>query len=84
MPGARMEVQASGRALCSQEGRAAFLLRPDMVIRYGQEAWVLDTKWKRLGQGSGEDGISVQDVHQLYAYGWQWLGGRGDVVLVYP
>ena len=84
MPGARMEVQASGRALCSQEGRAAFLLRPDMVIRYGQEAWVLDTKWKRLGQGSGEDNISVQDVHQLYAYGWQWLGGRGDVVLVYP
>lgn len=84
MPGARMEIQASGRALCSQEGRAAFILRPDMVIRYGQEAWVLDTKWKRLGQGSGEDGISVQDVHQLYAYGWQWLGGRGDVVLVYP
>ena len=84
MPGARMEAQASGRSLCTQAGGPVFPLRPDMVIHYGQKTWVLDTKWKRLAQGSGEGGISVQDVHQLYAYGWQWLGGQGDVVLVYP
>ena len=47
-PGARMEVQASGRALCSQEGRAAFFLRPDMVIRYGQDAWVLAVSYTHL------------------------------------
>lgn len=84
MPGASLEVQCAGKAFCTQKGGKVFRLRPDMVVHYGEKAWVLDTKWKRLGPDSGENGISIQDVYQLYAYGWQWLGGQGDVILVYP
>lgn len=84
MPGARLEVQPAGYSLCMRDGRGCFRLRPDMVVRYQERIWILDTKWKRLEGNSEEDGISIQDVYQLYAYGWQWLGGQGDVMLVYP
>lgn len=84
MPGASLEAQCAGKIFCMQKGGKVFRLRPDMVVHYGEKNWVLDTKWKRLGADIGANSISIQDVHQLYAYGWQWLDGQGDVILVYP
>ena len=84
VPGAQLETQPGGRFLCLQEGKGRFALRPDIVVRYAGRLWLLDTKWKRLDRKSAENGIRMQDVYQLYAYGQQWLGGEGDVLLVYP
>ncbi|WP_301966087.1 McrC family protein [uncultured Desulfovibrio sp.] len=84
MPGASLDAQCAGKPFCTQKGGKIFRLRPDMVVRYGEKAWVLDTKWKRLGRDGEEDSISIQDIYQLYAYGCQWLDGQGDVILVYP
>jgi len=42
--------------------------------------------WKRL-DGSDEKnnyGISQADLYQLFAYGHKYLGGQGDLVLIYP
>lgn len=84
VPGARLETQPGGRFLCTQGERNRFALRPDIVVRYGEQKWILDTKWKLLDCEDSENGISIQDVYQLFAYGQQWLGGQGDVLLVYP
>lgn len=84
VPGAQLEMQPGGCFLCSQEGRDRFALRPDIIVRYAGRAWILDTKWKLLDREDSENGIRIQDVYQLYAYGQQWLGGQGYVLLVYP
>lgn len=84
VPGAQLEMQPGGRFLCTQEGRNRFALRPDILVRYGEQKWILDTKWKLLDCEDSENGIRIQDVYQLFAYGQQWLGGDGDVLLVYP
>ena len=84
VPGAKLATQPGGRFLCSQEGRNRFALRPDIVVHYGEQKWILDTKWKLLDCEDSENGIRIQDVYQLFAYGQQWLGGQGDVLLVYP
>ena len=37
-------------------------------------------------QGNSKDkyGLAQGDFYQLYAYGQYYLGGRGDLVLIYP
>ncbi|MCD5997555.1 hypothetical protein KDX38_28945, partial [Pseudomonas sp. CDFA 602] len=52
----------------------------------GAKRWVLDTKWKRLDSTSGSKnyGLSQSDFYQLFAYGQKYLGGEGDLVLIYP
>ena len=48
----------------------------------------LDTKWKlidpALENSTDKFGVSRDDMFQLYAYGSKYLGGRGDLFLIYP
>ncbi len=67
-----------------------FNLKPDLLIQneIGENRVVLDTKWKLLDQNAGDSkskyGLSQADFYQLYAYGQYYLGGKGDLVLIYP
>ena len=84
VPGARLETKPQGKYLCCDRGSGRFSLEPDIVVHYGQQTWILDTKWKRLESEGGGGSISISDIYQLYAYGRQWLHGQGCVSLVYP
>ena len=82
----KITAPASRHSLCVHEGMAMFRLEPDLLLEYGQEAWVLDTKWKRL---KGDDrvnkyGLSQADFYQLFSYGHRYLGGAGELALIYP
>ena len=70
----QVRLQHQRRALNSPR----YLLRPDMVVDvHGQPVVVLDTKWKRLGDGPSRD-----DVNQMLVYGQAY--GAERVILVYP
>lgn len=83
---ATLQVQRQDEYLCEHKGRKAFQLRPDLMITQGAKSWVLDTKWKRLDSiaGGKNYGLSQSDFYQLFAYGQKYLGGQGDMVLIYP
>nr|WP_272904127.1 McrC family protein [Pseudomonas petrae] len=85
-PDATLRVERRSEYLCKHEGRKVFQLRPDLIITQGDKSWVLDTKWKRLDGGASREnyGLSQQDFYQLFAYGQKYLGGRGNLVMVYP
>ncbi|RMQ33231.1 hypothetical protein ALP86_04953 [Pseudomonas amygdali pv. mori] len=85
-PDATLHTQRSSEYLCTHEGKKVFQLRPDLMITQGEKSWVLDTKWKRLDSelGSKNYGLSQADFYQLFAYGQKYLGGQGDLVLIYP
>lgn len=85
----QLRTQFGEQWLVRHEGEDWFRLRPDLVVRQGAtNALVLDTKWKLLDLGkanrSEKYGLSQGDLYQLKAYGDRYLGGTGDVVLVYP
>ncbi len=68
-------------------GKPAYRLRPDVVIRRGNDVWVLDTKWKTIrGNERQVAQISQSDLYQLYAYGQRYVGSAGKVRLglIYP
>jgi 5-methylcytosine-specific restriction enzyme subunit McrC len=82
----RMTRQAGSRHLCQHLERPAFQLSPDILLAGPERAWIVDAKWKRISNARGEDnyGLSQGDLYQMYAYGNHYLGGAGDIVLVYP
>tara|TARA_Y100000758_G_scaffold47633_1_gene30567 strand:- start:288 stop:662 length:375 start_codon:yes stop_codon:yes gene_type:complete len=63
-----------------------FRLQPDLLVEKGAQAWVLDTKWKTLdgGDRANKYGLSQGDFYQLFAYGNKYLGGKGELALIYP
>lgn len=83
---ATLHVERRSEYLCEHKEKKVFQLRPDLMITQGAKSWVLDTKWKRLDSeaGSRNYGLSQSDFYQLFAYGHKYLGGQGDLVLVYP
>jgi 5-methylcytosine-specific restriction enzyme subunit McrC len=60
----------------------AFALRPDIVLRYGAQTIVMDTKWKRLAHSERNYGISQSDMYQMYAYGKKYDAEK--IILLYP
>jgi 5-methylcytosine-specific restriction enzyme subunit McrC len=48
----------------------------------------LDTKWKVLDATAGDArekyGLKQSDFYQMFAYGQRYLGGVGQMALVYP
>jgi 5-methylcytosine-specific restriction enzyme subunit McrC len=77
--------QPKSHTLCRYAGRDWFDLRPDFVVRGGGRAWILDAKWKLLNSDvRSRFGVSQADLYQLNAYGQTYLGGDGDLFLVYP
>lgn len=85
-PGTRLTSQASRHSLCQHADSAMFRLEPDLLLQRGQQAWVLDTKWKRLDGTDRQNkyGLSQADFYQLFAYGHTYLPGRGEMALIYP
>lgn len=68
-------------------GEATHRLRPDVVVRRGEDVWVLDTKWKLVqGDGPQVTNLAQSDLYQLYAYGQRYAKGSGSIklALVYP
>ncbi len=91
--GATLSSQVSAQSLCTHEKKDFFKLKPDLLLTHGEKDWVLDTKWKRLDgvlraygdeDGAQKYGLKQSDFYQLFAYGHKYLGGQGDVVLIYP
>lgn len=85
--GYSLRSQSTKKSLVTHAGRKMFTLKPDLMIEYnGEPVCVLDTKWKRI---DGSDrvnnyGLSQADFYQMFAYGQKYLGGKGELVLVYP
>ncbi len=86
-PGA-LKPSASSEHLCTHQGERWFKLKPDFLVRHGEESWVLDTKWKRLdsllANASDKYGLSQGDFYQLFAYGHRYLPAAGKMMLIYP
>ncbi|QKU55503.1 McrC family protein [Vibrio cholerae] len=64
-----------------------FALKPDLVIKQSNKSVaILDTKWKLLNPNATKEkfGLSQSDFYQMFAYGHKYLGGEGELVLVYP
>lgn len=78
----------SSENLCSHQDEEWFNLQPDLMLSDGAHHLVLDTKWKRISErkANARDKYDLKqsDIYQLFAYGHKYLGGVGDVVLVYP
>ena len=53
-------------------------LRPDIVLRKGNQTYIIDTKWKRPLKSSA----SVSDLRQMYTYCRFWDAQRA--ILLYP
>ncbi|MCG9578491.1 McrC family protein [Vibrio tubiashii] len=86
-----LSTQAKSKYLVHHNGHRQFQLRPDlMLIKPAtlQEACdttvVLDTKWKLIDLTASNYGISQSDMYQMFAYGHKYLGGEGDLFLIYP
>ena len=84
--GATLKTQAASRYLARQEERRLFQLRPDFLIVYQGQTYVVDAKWKLLDEtdAARNYGLSQSDFYQLFAYGRRYLGGAGQLVLVFP
>lgn len=71
--------------LCSHLGDGWFQMKPDIVVIDGARKWIVDAKWKRLSSDRGRNyELSQADFYQLFAYGQKYLGGTGDMFLVFP
>jgi 5-methylcytosine-specific restriction enzyme subunit McrC len=52
-------------------------LEPDIVLKKGNETYIIDTKWKTPGKST-----SVEDLRQMYTYSRFWNAKR--IMLLYP
>ena len=85
-PSATLLAQRRWHCLCTHEHEPLFELRPDLLLQQDGRTWVLDAKWKLLDARNqkGKYGLSQADFYQLYAYGQKYLGGQGEMLLIYP
>ena len=84
-----LKTQARSHHLVRHQDQNWFRLNPDLLVREAdRDVLVLDTKWKLLNDqksnGTDKYGLAQSDFYQLYAYGQNYLDGKGDVVLIYP
>jgi len=86
LPLAKLTPQAKRHSLCQHEQKPIFRLEPDLLVERHGQSWVLDTKWKRLNAADRQNkyGLNQADFYQLFAYGQKYLGGQGELVLIYP
>ncbi|MFB9887042.1 McrC family protein [Balneatrix alpica] len=88
LPTAKLTSQANREYLCEHGKGRMFCLKPDLLIDWGKQRWILDTKWKRIDAGKPDKNydLSQSDFYQLFAYGYKYR--RGDqvpgLVLIYP
>jgi 5-methylcytosine-specific restriction enzyme subunit McrC len=86
--GADLKATARTEYLCTHRDSKWFRLEPDVLLEQGGRGWIVDAKWKRLdgSQANSKDKyrLSQDDFYQMFAYGHKYLGGRGNLLLVYP
>ncbi|MEN2786731.1 McrC family protein [Sphingomonas qilianensis] len=88
LKGSELHVVAQDRrlyCLTEPEGARRFQVRPDILVRRGDETvMVIDTKWKRIAAriDDPKQGVSQADVYQMMAYGR--LYGCAQLMLLYP
>ncbi len=81
--GYSVRTQESRKHLCVSPNK--FQMKPDIVIRKGDECWVADTKWKVIDERDSKHGVSQSDMYQLYAYGKKYKDdGCKGLFLIYP
>jgi 5-methylcytosine-specific restriction enzyme subunit McrC len=86
-PRCRIRTPAASEYLCHLDGKRMFRLEPDILVEFPDgRAWVLDAKWKLIDEhdSTGKYGLSQSDFYQLFAYGQRYLGGEGQMALIYP
>lgn len=83
--GAELTTQASSKYLVTHNQRSQFQLKPDLLLTLPDNSkLILDTKWKLLDLDEHNYGLSQSDLYQMFAYGHKYLGGKGDLFLIYP
>ncbi|WP_107691243.1 McrC family protein [Campylobacter concisus] len=71
-------LQHKGKYLI-EEPRRDFGLKPDIFLKYKNQNYIADTKWKIV---KSKDDISQADLYQLYVYGKKY--NCGELYLIYP
>lgn len=88
LPTAQLTSQACREYLCEHEVGRMFCLKPDLLIDYSKQRWILDTKWKRVDAAKPEKNydLSQSDFYQLFAYGHKYRNGTDvtKLALIYP
>ncbi len=84
--GMRLTEQSTRLSLCEHADKPFFQLRPDLLIEGQGRTMVLDSKWKRIDARRRDKSYDLDqaDFYQLYAYGQKYMGGCGDMALIYP
>jgi 5-methylcytosine-specific restriction enzyme subunit McrC len=85
----KISAQVQSKSLVSYGENKYFRLKPDLYLSSDMgHKTVLDTKWKLIDQNktTGKDkfGLSQDDFYQMLGYGYKYLDGDGDLVLIYP
>jgi 5-methylcytosine-specific restriction enzyme subunit McrC len=80
-----LRAQVGDRYLCTYQEKSWFKLKPDILVSDGITRWIVDAKWKLLSADvSRHFDLDQSDFYQMFAYGQKYLGGAGDLYLVYP
>ncbi|HEO99710.1 MAG TPA: restriction endonuclease [Epsilonproteobacteria bacterium] len=75
-------LQDKGKYLIEEPNK--FALKPDIVINKNKaNEMIADTKWKILSEDKTHQGVSQNDMYQLYAYGTKYENCK-DMFLIYP
>ena len=85
----KLSSQAKSQHLVTYNTRGLFKLKPDLMLSSNNQALVvLDTKWKLIdldkNNGTDKYQLSQADFYQMFAYGQKYLGGKGELILIYP
>ncbi|MEH5560241.1 McrC family protein [Klebsiella variicola] len=86
----KVKSQTSTYSLVKHGLKDCFKLRPDLLIQSRQPIqtkMVMDTKWKLLDSSQQKKplyGLAQTDFYQMFAYGQKYLGGTGEMYLIYP
>ena len=89
-PYLKVQPQVATYSLVKHGLRDCFKLRPDLLIQSRQPVqtkMVMDTKWKLVNssqQTKSLYGLAQSDFYQMFAYGQKYLGGTGEMYLIYP
>lgn len=81
--GWRVKTQSRSHYLFEDGKHAAFLLKPDILLKKGEQTVVLDTKWKVLLNNDAKHyGVSQADMYQMNAYADRYEATQ--IYLLYP
>lgn len=85
----KLSAQVQSKSLVKYGDKEYFRLKPDLYLsRLTDKNVVMDTKWKLIdkSKSAGKDkfGLSQGDFYQMLGYGFKYLNGEGNLVLIYP